>query len=142
MPNAGNLRTPTHKEAKERGRVGGIKSGEAKARKRAMKDTLRMLLAMPLPQNMSDIKKKMTAMGIDEKDQTYQMALVVGAVNRGAKGDASVLSFIRDTIGENPTYLLKKAELDVQKLKAEAERMKTEESGITIIDDIQGAENG
>ena len=48
MPNPENLRVPSSSEARKNGSAGGRASGEARRRKRAMREVLDDLLQMPL----------------------------------------------------------------------------------------------
>ena len=72
-------------EARESGRKGGIASGEARRRKRQLKDDLIMLLEM-----------------IGDNDKTNQENIAVATIAKALGGDIRAIEFIRDTIGEKP----------------------------------------
>lgn len=106
--NTQNLRTPTTEEARAIGKKGGIASGEARRRKRNMKKTLEMLATLPFEikdKSGNSIKAQLKAMGINEDDIDYEMAmnysLFLTAI-KGGKNQVSAATFIRDTLGEKP----------------------------------------
>lgn len=70
----------TKEEARERGRRGGIKSGEVRAQRKTLKEELLLLLSQ------GDTQSKMS------------LALIQKAMN----GDTKAFEIIRDSIGEKP----------------------------------------
>lgn len=95
-------------EARELGRKGGIASGEARRRKREIKDSLDLLLSMPfkLDGNAADmVRTQLNKLGVPDDDIDNQMAMAfsmfVNAVGTG-KNAVSAATFIRDTLGEKP----------------------------------------
>ena len=93
MPNEENLkkgvpyRFRTGEQQVETARKGGIASGEARRRKKAMRDTAKMLLDMQVPKAAKELKQKLAVMGISEEDFTYQTAVMVGVINQAMKGN-------------------------------------------------------
>ena len=88
MANEQNLipnseRTPS--ELREITRKGGIASGEARRRKRQLKEDLIMLLEM-----------------IGDNEKTNQENIATATVAKALSGDIRAIEFIRDTIGEKP----------------------------------------
>ena len=95
----------TPEQRAEYGRQGGIASGEAKRRKKAMKETLEVLLSMPMKKgkvaNVDDVKNFAELNG---KNVDVQTAILIKALTNYMKtGDLSILGFIRDTVGDKPT---------------------------------------
>ncbi len=89
----------TKEEARERGRKGGIASGEARRRKRTMKNAAKFLLDMPVASdNISETMKKM---GFEEEDLTNQMAVLVSVFRKAMEGNVKAAEFLRDTAGQN-----------------------------------------
>ena len=86
-------------------RKGGIASGEARRRKKTMRETAKMLLDMEIPNAAKELRKKLKLMGVSEDDFTYQSALMVGILNQAMKGNTKAASFLRDTVGENPLLM-------------------------------------
>lgn len=83
--NANNLRAPTSEEARERGRKGGIKSGEVRRARKNFKDDL------------------LTALEIMQEGKTLQEIGVEAIVKKFMDGDIKAFEVVRDTIGEKPT---------------------------------------
>ena len=93
----------TKAEQREIARKGGIASGKARREKKALKDTLEELLAMPIKDGKSqDIDKIKSIAGIKGKNITMQEAIMVAMLNKAAKGDVRAAEYVRDTIGQKP----------------------------------------
>lgn len=95
----------TGEQQVEIARRGGIASGEARRRKKTMKETARMLLDMEIPDAAKELKAKLKMMGISEEDFTYQSAVMVAVLNQAMKGNTKAATFLRDTVGENPLLM-------------------------------------
>lgn len=105
----------TKEEAKERGRNGGVASGKARRRKRAMQDATRYLLDMPIANE--SIANGMLALGFEEQDLTNQMAVVVSVWKEAMGGNIAAASWLRDTSGQNPSHVQHKEEFEYKKDK-------------------------
>lgn len=151
MPNEENLkkgepyRFRTGEQQVEVARKGGIASGEARRRKKAMRDTAKMLLDMQVPKAAKELKQKLAVMGVSEEDFTYQTAVMVGVINQAMKGNTKAAAFLRDTVGENPAHELRERELD-QKIaefeyhkQIEEAQRKESESTSSLADAIEEA---
>ena len=94
----------TREELREAGRKGGIKSGESKRRKKDMRETLEILLSMPMHNgkvaNVDAIKSFSELKG---KNISVETALMVTLLQKALKGDVTAAQFIRDTSGQKPT---------------------------------------
>ena len=91
-------------EAKERGRRGGIASGEARRRKKAFKESFELLLAMPLKNGRNtDVESIKNFASMKGKNISVQDAIVISIVQKAMKGDVRAAEYIRDTIGQKPT---------------------------------------
>ncbi len=89
----------TKEEARERGRNGGIKSGEARREKKSMRDTAKTLLAMEVVGENN--KKNLQAFGIQKGDQNYQTAVVVRLMQKALmEGDTSAIRLIGELTGD------------------------------------------
>lgn len=73
-------------EAKERGKKGGIASGEARRKKKTIRKTLEMMLSGKMPDGA-----------------TRQDAIVVALMEKALSGDVRAFEAIRDSVGEKPT---------------------------------------
>ena len=99
-----NLRPPTTtEEAVERGRKGGLKSGEVRRENAEKKKTIACALELILNAKIPDaMAKKMQAQtGVSELD--YRTALAYSVISTAIKkGDANALKTIADYTGEKP----------------------------------------
>lgn len=110
----------SREEAKKNGRKGGIASGESKRKRKAMAETLDLLLKTEV--NDSEVKETLTEMGISEDNQDYQMVLMASILKRAIKGDKEDLKFITDMLKETPS---------------EEEKNNNSISGTIIVDDLE-----
>ena len=105
-----NLRPVSSKdEARERGRKGGLASGEARRKRKTLKEELLLMLSE------------------GETQQSVTLALIEKAIS----GDTKAFEVIRDTIGEKPVAKVMIADVD-QSVVLEVEAMvnaDTETSG-------------
>lgn len=86
MANEQNLRpVRTKKEARERGRNGGIKSGESRKRRKTLREELLLLL----------------------ETNNYNEKISLAMIKEALKGDTKAFNTIRDTIGEKPVEEVK-----------------------------------
>ncbi len=103
----------TPEERAECGRRGGIASGEAKRRKKALKETLEVLLSMPLKSGKAaDIERVKGFSDLKGKNINVQEAMLVSMLQRALKGNVQAAEYIRDTVGENPAQKVE-AEVDM-----------------------------
>lgn len=113
IPN--DKRSPT--EVRENGRKGGIKSGETRRQQKDLRDTLKVLMSMPLKQgdldNLEDIQSLAEA---NKKNITAQEGVVMAQLVKALRGDTRSAAIILD--------LLKTIQ------------PKDQEAGVQIIDDF------
>lgn len=125
------------KEATERGRAGGIASGEARRKKRTMKAAAKILLDMAV--SNPSVEKKMLEYGVPKEDITNQMAIMVAMVNQAAKGNVKAAYFLRDTIGESPAERMH--EKDAKLRREEFEYQQEKDAGsIAEVEDLEELE--
>lgn len=85
MANEENLKpVRTKSEARKRGKQGGIKSGQARAQRKTLKDELITLLQTEI------------------EDKTIQEKISFSLIQEALKGNVKAFATIRDTIGEKP----------------------------------------
>lgn len=131
----------TKEEAKERGRNGGIASGKARRKKRAMKNAAKLLLDMPIAQK--NVVDSLSAMGFDDEDLTNQMAMIVAMWKEAMSGNVRAAEFIRDTAGQNveKNNDAKAREMELRQRREEFEYKKEKDAGVTMeledLDDIE-----
>lgn len=90
----------TSEELRTRASNGGIASGKARREKKAMKDTLAILLSMPLKDGMShDIDEIQSIASLNGKNITVQEAIMLAQIKKAVKGDTRAAEFVRDSSG-------------------------------------------
>ena len=85
-------------EARKKGRAGGIASGKARRRKRAMREAADLFLSLPVTDRRK--LKKLKAKELDEEDIDQQMAMIAGLVEAAQNGDAACANVIVKLLGE------------------------------------------
>lgn len=85
-------------EAREKGRAGGIASGKARRRKRAMREAADLFLSLPVTDRRK--LKKLKAKELEEEDIDQQMAMIAGLVEAAQNGDAACANVIVKLLGE------------------------------------------
>ena len=83
--NDGNLKRPSSEEARELGRRGGIASGIARRRRKALREAADIFLALPLPDK--DEVKRLHKLGLDRDDIDVQMGIVARLAQMAMLGD-------------------------------------------------------
>jgi len=94
------------------GKVGGVKSGEVRRKRRMMREAARDILNMSsgkLP-GAEALTAALQAAGIDAA--TVADALVLAQALKAANGDTDAAKYIRDTAGERPADLLQVSATD------------------------------
>lgn len=102
-----SLADRTTEEQREIAKKGGIASVKARRERKAFKETLELLLKMPLydgkKQSINSIKSFANIKG---KNITTHEAMLIAQVQKAMKGDNQSITFIRDTIGEKPVEMI------------------------------------
>ncbi|MCR5034403.1 MAG: KGG domain-containing protein [Clostridia bacterium] len=108
-PNLDNLIPFSERSLEERrelGSKGGKNSGEVRRRKRSMRETCDIVLAMPIKSleeaeliDIADMKSFVEAKG---KNVTVQDVMILRQVQLALAGSHRSFEFIRDTVGEKP----------------------------------------
>lgn len=96
-----NLISLDKKSAEERKKIaslGGKASGEARKRKKLMKQQLDILLANKIKD--PTVLAKLEKMGVKKSDTNYQTAVLVSMILEATKGNVKAAEFIRETLGE------------------------------------------
>ena len=98
----------TKKEARERGRAGGIKSGEVRRAKKTNRELLEKIAKLPIMQEK--MKEQLLSIGLEPDDATIQMAMNVAIVQQALKGNIKAYEGYRDTVGEKPVDVVQNIE--------------------------------
>ncbi|MCM1295981.1 MAG: hypothetical protein NC311_10605 [Muribaculaceae bacterium] len=137
MAGADNLKPiRTKKEAQELGRKGGIASGKARRKKRAMKSLLNDMLASPAP---AEKKAALKNLGVDEDDETWQAVVMAALIDKACKGNTNAIQLLTQLSGDDP-YLkarqaevrVKREELKLRERQIAEEQANTEDLGAQI----------
>ena len=108
--------------AKVYGSKGGKLSGEAKRRKRDMKEALDILLSMPLKTGrVTDVESIRNLAEARGKNLTVEQAMLIAQIQKALHGDTNALLFIRDTSGQKPTENVQVATIELPKFEGEEE---------------------
>lgn len=110
MPNEKNIipnseRTP--EERREIAAAGGRASGEARRRKKSLREAAELYLSLPVSDKRA--WNKLAKDGVAPEDVDNQMAIIAGLSIKAAKGDAKAAKVLFDLIGDQS-----KAEDDVK----------------------------
>lgn len=105
MTNETNLNpVRSEDEARRRGRAGGIASGKARREKKMMRETLDMLLSMPMKNGkFTDVENIRSFAALKGKNISVQEAILIAQVQKAMKGDTRAAEYVRDTMGQKPT---------------------------------------
>lgn len=115
MANEQNLKpVRTKSEARERGRNGGIKSGESRRRTAALRDTMNRLLTMKVEvEGLSDILRA------DGSDSTYEEVITMAMIQQAMLGDVKAYKAIMQVVGQTD-----KSEADLEEQRIRTDRAK------------------
>lgn len=114
MANVQNLKTPSTKEARIRGKKGGIASGKARREKKQFKETLETLLSMAMEDGKEMAVEDITSFkGIKGQNISVQEAILIAQIQKAMKGDTRAAEYVRDTIGQKPSDKVK-LETDIE----------------------------
>ncbi len=98
--NDGNLKRPSSEEARELGRRGGIASGAARRRRKALREAADIFLALPLPDK--DEVKRLRKLGLGMDDIDVQMGIVARLAQMAMLGDTKAAKLLFDIVGPEP----------------------------------------
>lgn len=106
----------TKDEQREIARKGGIASGEARRKKKSMKESFETLFAM---QTSDKFIKAFKKQGMDvPEDLTNEQALALSMMAKSIAGDARMVSLVMDIMGEKHSDKMKERELDLKEKQA------------------------
>jgi hypothetical protein len=83
--------------------MGGIASGEARRRKKAMRETLEALLSLPMKDGIAaDVEAIKSFAALKGQNITVQEAMMIAMIQKAMKGNVKAAEWVRDTAGEKP----------------------------------------
>lgn len=89
----------SREEAVTNGRKGGVASGQAKRRRKLLKDSMNALLELPVSSTKE--YNALIKMGIDIEDIDNSQLIVLALFNRAKSGDVAAIKELRNLIGED-----------------------------------------
>ena len=94
----------TPEQRAEYGRKGAEKANETKRKRKEMRETLDILLNMPLKKGKVYSAEEIKSFAdLNGKNITIDQALMVKLIQKALKGDLNAIGMVRDTVGEKPT---------------------------------------
>lgn len=123
MANEYNLKpVRSEREARELGRKGGKKSGEARRRKAALRDTMNRLLTMQVNvEGLSDVIRADSG-----GDTTYEDVITMAMIQQAMIGDVKAYQAIMKVVGQT-----ERSEEDLEEQKSKIELNKARKGSIT-----------
>ena len=112
MAGVDNLTPFTVEKAREMGSLGGAASGEAKRKKKLLRELINEALEKNHPEKTDE----------NGNPLTYAATIAIKAVEEAAKGDWKALELVRDTAGQKPVDKIMIADVDADVL-ADVERL-------------------
>lgn len=89
--------------ASEMGKLAGKASGEAKRRKKLMKENLEILCQLSLKSGRAtDVESIKNFAELKGKNITIEQAMLIAQIKKALSGDTKAIEFIRDTMGQKP----------------------------------------
>lgn len=97
MANEQNLKPSEYHLSREEAKKGGKASGEARRRKKTMREALQNLLET---QAADKIKAKMESAGLDMNDADYQQVMLASQMLQAIKGNTRAAVWLSEIMGE------------------------------------------
>ena len=114
----------TPEQRKEYGRMGGLMKGENFKRRKEFKETLNLLLELPLTdKTLTNVENIKSFAKLKGKNVTVDQALMVKLIQKALNGDLNAITMVRDTVGENPAVKMEVKDLTPVILTGEDELM-------------------
>lgn len=132
-----NLIVPSSEEARINGRKGGKKSGEARRRKRDLKNTMKTLLSMPVTNN--EIWNALSKMGVPPENIDNYTAVVVALMQEALNGSVKAFKEIRSILGEDTDN--ERLKLSQKEMKLKEAKQNGDSSDGKIVELIEGLKN-
>lgn len=111
----------SREEAAKNGRKGGIKSGETRRRKAALRDTMNKLLTMQV-----EVPELSEILRADGGESTYEEVITMAIIQKAMLGDIAAFNAIRDTVGQT-----KKSEADLEEQRVKIELDQARKQNLT-----------
>ena len=122
----------SREEAARNGRKGGIKSGQARRRKAALRDTMNRCLTMQAHvDGLSDV------LIADGGESTYEEIITMAMINQAMLGDVKAYNAIMKVVGQTD-----KSEADLEEQAAKIQLMQAQEEKVQKVDTKNSEDGG
>lgn len=123
----------TPSQRRENASKAGKASGEARRRKKSMKQKMQLLLSLPACDN--DLQE-LEALGVDPEDSDNEMVILKGLFLKAAGGDVAASKEIRNILGKDNSS----AELELRKkeLRLKEQAKDTSSEVLNKLDEVLG----
>lgn len=108
-------------EARENGRKGGLNSGKARRRKKALRLMLKEAISLPLSDLPKDLKAGiMKAAQITDDSLLVSDAVLGSLIRTACKGNSQMMRLLLDTLGESADIRMKEREIKLKEKVAQS----------------------
>jgi len=108
-------------EARENGRKGGLNSGKARRRKKALRLMLKEAISLPLGDLPKDLKTGiMKAAQITDDSLLVSDAVLGSLIRTACKGNSQMMRLLLDTLGESADIRMKAREIKLKEKAAQS----------------------
>ena len=128
------LNQRTKDEQREIATKGGLASGEARRKKRDMRESMKMILDSGLTKQQIE---QLRQLGLQADDWSLGDLVNVMAVQKALKGNVLAMQFVRDTAGYNPELLLRERQFEFEKERKTGQGAEVEDIS-AVVSDIWG----
>ena len=110
--------------------MGGKASGRVRRERKAMRETLEIILSQRIPKDATKLRNELKQYGI--KDADYSSVLMATLVQKALKGDLKAFEYIYNIMGEDET---KQARIGL--IEAQTQKITQSDAEIEDISDIE-----
>ena len=138
MANEQNLKPFTSDQSREQAKIngakGGVASGVARKKKRALKDTIEMIMRLGVD---SQTKMILEQLGVPEQDQSVQTAIVVAQALKAMRGDTKAADYLGKYASADPRIFLEQERIALERerlaMRADADTQDDNETEDVVI---------
>ncbi len=110
-------------EARENSKKGGIESGKARRRKKALRTALKEAVSLPLKELPPDLRDGiMIAAKVTDEELTVADVLIGSIVRTACNGNSQMAKLLLDTIGESADVRLREREVKLKEKSLDDDR--------------------
>lgn len=106
----------SEEERKANARKAGEASGEARRKKKLWKESVELITSGILTEDVAAQVRERFGIG-DDVELTHQDQIIAALAEKAQKGDKDSAQFLRDTVGQNPTTMVKLGNLEDKPFK-------------------------